>query len=817
MGNQGNKEEKLSRTTYTRDYTETIEDYTQYMKNADEAAVSKESAGQGARYFYPEAGSRYYWTKSSSKGGVYEYTYKYTNKENFEKERGKASKDRDSNNYASFEVRTLELGGSGEMLPGTFLNTDEKVKDYDYQLIVTESTVDKGFTHVKEYTTGAWFWENYYDVIQEGSFTATTITESLKADHAIGIGFLGKQDSSINIQSVGSINLTGNVRNTSETATLTAVSTQGSVNQNAGTFLYTNHASIGGKTDVSGISIDALKVDQAVNLSVRAETGSADASVRGHVAVGSFTANSNAKLTATGNITQAAGGDGIQASRIDIFSQNGSIGTADTALLMYAGQEAAGEDPLSASVNATAAGGINLKQVKLGDMRVGRIRSVNNGDIKLEVNGDFVDALPYSAEEGGIDIQTRVQNWIDTGLIEGNKDENGKVIDNEYLKKLRQNVTDYTTEVTNDYNLYTTNKKTYEKNVTAPALNESQEALQAKSAFDEAQAAYIAAYKAYKAKNGTESDVKEKKAAYEQAGQALLQHTEAWDDLNDAEAAVNKTYLAYMNASADAQADAKAAWEAAQTAYETAKRNFNEASEQQAEYEKYSVAQKLLQPIKEAYQSTTDEEILKLDLKNLDRTADVYLASEYDYVNYLQQKAKYKNFASVDAYLANDETYTKLTTARDNPTYRWKKEDIIYAVNEALINREAGSTDQSTKLANVSGRNITLIGENVGTSTGTQTITVKQLSKGDDNGSHIDYLKQLANTDASDIRLFCDRRTGPVGDQCYGNGQCYCRCGRKRLRRYYTGGTSRVRKRYNVSWYCSGQDRLPGLHTPPRL
>ena len=236
-------------------------------------------------------------------------------------------------------------------------------KDY-YQLIVTESTVDKGFTHVKEYTTGAWFWENYYDVIQEGSFTATTITESLKADHTIGIGFLGKQDSSINIQSVGSINLTGNVRNTSETATLTAVSTQGSVNQNAGAFLYTNHASISGKTDVSGISIDALKVDQAVNLSVRADTGSADASVRGHVAVGSFTAKSNAKLTATGNITQDAGGDGIQASRIDIFSQNGSIGTANDALLVYAGQEASGEDTLSASVNATAAGGINLKRTR---------------------------------------------------------------------------------------------------------------------------------------------------------------------------------------------------------------------------------------------------------------------------------------------------------------------------------------------------------------------------------------------------------------------------------------------------------------------
>ena len=135
------------------------------------------------------------------------------------------------------------------------------------------------------------------------------------------------------------------------------------------------------------------------------------------------------------------------------------------------------------------------------------------------------------------------------------------------------------------------------------------------------------------------------------------------------------------------------------------------------------------------------ERKVHFDLKELDRTADIYQASEYDYVNYLQQKAKYKNFASVDAYLANDETYTKLTTARDNPTYRWAKEDLIYAVNEALINRETGSTDQSTKLANVSGRNITLIGENVGTSTGTQTITVEQLSKGDQNGNHIHYLK----------------------------------------------------------------------------
>lgn len=118
VDNQGNKEEKLSRTTYTRNYTETIEDYTQYLKTTDEDAkrelVDKESAGPDARTFAPEIGSRYYWTQSASKGSVDEYTYKYTNKEKFEKERGTASKDRKSINYASFEVRNLELGAAAK-------------------------------------------------------------------------------------------------------------------------------------------------------------------------------------------------------------------------------------------------------------------------------------------------------------------------------------------------------------------------------------------------------------------------------------------------------------------------------------------------------------------------------------------------------------------------------------------------------------------------------------------------------------------------------------------------------------------------------
>ena len=756
----GKDVEKLSRTTYTRNRTETISDYTQYLKTESETEkanlVSAENVSSDAvRSFTPEAGSRYYWTRSGDSGGVMRYTYTYTNKAKFEAERGKTPGERSSSNYSSVAVVNTEMGGGGDGKEGVFLNKDSGAANTEYQLITTQSTVTNGFKKINDYTTGAWFWEKYYDVVEQGSYTTTTLTRSLKADHAIQIGFLGKQDSTIDIQSGGDINLTGNVRNTSAVSALNVVSGYGGINQSAGTTLYTNQARFSGNKDVAGISIDALKSDQAVKLHVSAANGSADASVRGSVEISDFTANETAILTATGDITQNDIGTGIKASRIDIVSSNGSIGTEGQALRIFAGQEASGEDSLSASVNATAKNHISLKQEEDGDMRVGTIRSLDGGNIRLETKGKFVDALPYDADEaGGIDVDTRVQSWIDTGLIEGNKDETGKVIDNAYLKKLRKNVTDYADVVSNDYSLYTTSKQRYEKNTTAPVLNGTEEAAQAKSAFDAAQAAYIAAYKAYKKNTGTEADMNTAKAAYEQAGQTLLQHTKAYADLNAAETALNEKYQAYMNASAENQAAAKTAWEAAQSAYQTASQNFKSVTEQQAEYAANDITQKLLKPLRDTYDSKTNSEILAINLQSLDKTADIYFASEYDYVVYLQQKAKYKNFNSADDYLATDSKYTELINKRDNPTYKWTKEDLLYAVNETLINRETGSTDQSTKLANVSGHNITLIGENVGTSTGKRTITVQQLNEGDANGSRIDYLKQLANTDAADIEYY---------------------------------------------------------------
>ena len=155
----GKDVEKLSRTTYTRNRTETISDYTQYLKTESETEkanlVSAENvSSDAARSFTPEAGSRYYWTRSGDSGGVMRYTYTYTNKAKFEAERGKTPGERSSSNYSSVAVVNTEMGGGGDGKEGVFLNKDSGAANTEYQLITTQSTVTNGFKKITDYTTG---------------------------------------------------------------------------------------------------------------------------------------------------------------------------------------------------------------------------------------------------------------------------------------------------------------------------------------------------------------------------------------------------------------------------------------------------------------------------------------------------------------------------------------------------------------------------------------------------------------------------------------------------------------------------------------
>ena len=119
---------------------------------------------------------------------------------------------------------------------------------------------------------------------------------------------------------------------------------------------------------------------------------------------------------------------------------------------------------------------------------------------------------------------------------------------------------------------------------------------------------------------------------------------------------------------------------------------------------------------------------------------------------------KFGGYDSVEAYLASDNDYKALVDKRDNPTYLWTKEQMLYAVRNSIVNKDTGSTDQETKLANVSGRNITLKGMEVGIDKdSTEEITVEMLDNGYRDATtgktYVDYLKTLANADAADVAV----------------------------------------------------------------
>ena len=81
-----------------------------------------------------------------------------------------------------------------------------------------------------------------------------------------------------------------------------------------------------------------------------------------------------------------------------------------------AGQNAAGDDSLSASINVKAKGDINIEQVE-GNLRLGRVYS-STGDVTLKSAGSIIDALPEEAAAKGSE-ESRLQRWKNIGLIEG--------------------------------------------------------------------------------------------------------------------------------------------------------------------------------------------------------------------------------------------------------------------------------------------------------------------------------------------------------------------------------------------------------------
>ncbi|MBQ9572745.1 MAG: leukotoxin LktA family filamentous adhesin [Acidaminococcaceae bacterium] len=111
-------------------------------------------------------------------------------------------------------------------------------------------------------------------------------------------------------------------------------------------------------------------------------------------------------------------------------------------------------------------------------------------------------------------------------------------------------------------------------------------------------------------------------------------------------------------------------------------------------------------------------------------------------------------FTSAEEYLAQDTNYQAIVDKYTNPHFAWTKEQMLYAIRNAIINKESGvTTETQKKVANVQGKNVTLVAKGVGLhSEETTTILYSDITGGSD--AAIANLKLLASADAEDVTMY---------------------------------------------------------------
>ncbi|WP_231923700.1 hypothetical protein [Gallibacterium salpingitidis] len=106
----------------------------------------------------------------------------------------------------------------------------------------------------------------------------------------------------------------------------------------------------------------------------------------------------------------------------------------------------------------------------------------------------------------------------------------------------------------------------------------------------------------------------------------------------------------------------------------------------------------------------------------------------------------------INSVKTKDTNYQALVSARDNPQYKWTQDQLLYAISDAMYNKETLSTDSELKRANISAKQVTLTGLGVGIDEApSDPIAIKGL------GNRIDDLKKLANAEVSDVELTKDK------------------------------------------------------------
>ena len=696
------------------------------------------TSGEGNVY-NPESGLRYNWTTGQETTTTEEYsntikaglwgaveTMDKTELDKFEQEHKPAEEPE--------ETTTTKPNGE-------YIGKVDGIDNNDNFVVIYENTkLDEdrvGPGEPERWSTGflGWFkWEKYTWTVKTG--TTQQYVASVKADKPISIGFIGNEsgNSNINVNSQGNINLTNDIASASggTGSVIDIASTGGAINQLGGSITGDN-ISLSAATGINDVNITSI----GDNVNLDAVTTSGDIGINvnaaygtdGNVVIGNLFAGTAANpagdvaLTVSGNITQSGTGTSVSGNRIDLVSTNGAIGTDGQAIIVHGGQQVVdATDSLSASVNVQAKQNINLTQ-DVGDMRIGRVYS-DNGDVTITVNnGDLVDALPTGETVDRGDTDELIQKWTDLGLIEG---------EGAYTEQIEQDVVDYEAGVKDEFATYQEQKDYYESQTGSV----TQEYKDAYASYSEAKTQYNALKESFDTWN-------EGKAYYTDSKYVPVREN-------------YKTEEAFNTALAE---------------YNDGKAVFDKLNEQFNGYEtfyEYSEANKLENTYSAYFKPSINIKGEDGNFENVDMKA------AFDgYANYESLKATYGDYATADDYLAGAEAQAKIAELKNEGREYWDKDQLLYAISDAIINPDSGATDTVVKDPNVKGNNITVNVKGGSAGLNSDNTTVIQL---DDLKTDIEALKQLASADASNV--IWDEENGtatiteklPIGIQSTGGG-----------------------------------------------
>lgn len=411
--------------------------------------------GKGGEY-KPKAGLRYTWTSGTKNTDYKRYTH-----DDMDGGWGLwdlEEKDKDLQEWSTQENLTGSGSSANEARKDGVVvqetnDTRKTFMEYEHnQLGETVRTIESE----RYYSTGLFGCHKHHEVTwKEETGSTDTYFASAKADYPIEVKFLGQkaEESAVKVHNVmGGIEMSGSIGNTqlyegTDAAGNITHNTKGTVLINSGRIdvgepvkqsggaLYGRIISVAGTGNLENINI-AAGDDVYLKLKSWSQAGGevtvnvsnlAGAKGRLHLDANSGELSESGYRWKLLDITNSAsdgdiiyaGYNAIEADRINLTAANGSIygdGSDGSAMKIKAGQNAAGDDSLSASINVKAKGDINIEQVE-GNLRLGRVYS-STGDVTLKSAGSIIDALPEEAAAKGSE-ESRLQRWKNIGLIEG--------------------------------------------------------------------------------------------------------------------------------------------------------------------------------------------------------------------------------------------------------------------------------------------------------------------------------------------------------------------------------------------------------------